>query len=166
LSGPGINIKTGDYLLAVNGVPLNTENLYSYFAKTAGRQIALSVNTIPILKDAKEFTVVPVSSEVNLRQQDWVETNRRKVDKLSNGKLAYVWLPNTGKAANKFQPLLFCPKGQKKEPSLMSDLIGTIADYITDVLSRDLLGYFNNPTGDQQAFTAPNAGLGTKSNDH
>jgi tricorn protease len=45
LSGPGINIKTGDYLLAVNGVPLNTEkNLYSYFAKTAGRQIALSVN--------------------------------------------------------------------------------------------------------------------------
>jgi tricorn protease len=41
----------------------------------------------------------------------------------------------------------------------MSDLImGTIADYITDVLSRDLLGYFNNPTGDQ-AFTAPNAGI-------
>jgi tricorn protease len=94
---------------------VNTEkNLYSYFAKTAGRQIALSVNNTPILKDAKEFTVVPVSSEVNLRQQDWVETNRRKVDKLSNGKLAYVWLPNTGRRLHKFQPLLFCPKGQKK----------------------------------------------------
>jgi tricorn protease len=61
LSGPGINIKTGDYLLAVNGVPFNTENLYSYFAKTAGRQIALSVNNYS--KGRKEFTVVPVSSE-------------------------------------------------------------------------------------------------------
>jgi hypothetical protein len=44
LSGPGINIKTGDYLLAVNGVLTQKKNLYSYFAKTAGRQIALSVN--------------------------------------------------------------------------------------------------------------------------
>jgi tricorn protease len=96
----------------VNGVPLNTEkNLYSYFAKTAGRQIALSVNNT-ILKDAKEFTVVPVSSEVNLRQQDWVETNRRKVDKLSNGKLAYVWLPNTGEATQ-ISTVTILPKDKK-----------------------------------------------------
>jgi hypothetical protein len=74
----------------------------------------------PILKDAKEFTVVP-GSEVNLRQQDWVETNRRKVDKLSNGKLAYVWLPNTGKAATQISTVTILR--QKKEPSLMSDLI-------------------------------------------
>jgi hypothetical protein len=105
----------------VNGVPLNTEkNLYSYFAKTAGRQIALSVNNT-YFKGRKEFTVVPVSSEVNLRQQDWVETNRRKVDKLSNGKLAYVWLPNTGEGATQISTVTIL--GQKKEPSLMSDLI-------------------------------------------
>jgi tricorn protease len=93
---------------------LTQKKTYSYFAKTAGRQIALSVNNTPILKDAKEFTVVPVSSEVNLRQQDWVETNRRKVDKLSNGKLAYVWLPNTGKAATQISTVTILPKRTKK----------------------------------------------------
>jgi hypothetical protein len=56
-----------------------------------------------------------------------------------------------GRRLHKFQPLLFCPK-EKKEPSLMSDLImGTDCRFITDV-SRDLLGYFNNPTGDQQVY--------------
>jgi tricorn protease len=96
----------------------------------------------------------------NLRQQDWVETNRRKVDKLSNGKLAYVWLPNTGKAATtNFNR--FAQKEQKKEPSLMSDLImGQIADYITDVLKE--LGYFNNPTGDQQHLRHLTQDLGKK----
>jgi tricorn protease len=61
-----------------------------------------------------------------------------------------------GRRLHKFQPLLFCPKGQKG--AIIDERFnhgGQIADYITDVLSRDLLGYFNNPTGDQQAFTAP-----------
>jgi tricorn protease len=162
LSGPGINIKTGDYLLAVNGAALNTEkNLYSYFAKTAGTQIALSISNTPVLKDAKEFTVVPVKSEFNLRQQDWVEMNRRKVDKLSNGKLAYVWLPNTGEGGYmNFNRYYFAQKDKKG--AIIDERFnhgGQIADYITDLLSRELLGYFNNPTGDQQAFTAPNAGI-------
>jgi tricorn protease len=88
-----------------------------------------------------------------------LKTNRRKVDKLSNGKLAYVWLPNTGKRYTNFNRYYFAQR--TKKGAIIDDLImGTIADYITDVLSRDLLGYFNNPTGDQQAFTAPNAGIG------
>ncbi|MEO6347845.1 MAG: PDZ domain-containing protein [Aquaticitalea sp.] len=162
LSGPGLNIKPGDYLLAVNGVPLNTDtNLYSYFAQTAGKQIAISINSVPDLKDAKEFTVIPVNSEYNLRQQDWVETNRRKVDELSNGKLAYVWLPNTGEGGyTNFNRYYFAQKDKKG--AIIDERFnhgGQIADYITDLLSRELLGYFNNPTGDKQAFTAPNAGI-------
>jgi tricorn protease len=98
-SGPGINIKTGD-LLAVNGVPLNTKICILILLKS--RKTNCTFCKQFILKDAKEFT--PVSSEVNLRQQDWVETNRRKVDKLSNGQ-AYVWLPQ--RWLHKFQPLLF-----------------------------------------------------------
>jgi tricorn protease len=86
-----------------------------------------------------------------------------EVDKLSNGKLAYVWLPNTGKAATQISTVTILPKRTKKGAIIDERFNhgGQIADYITDVLSRDLLGYFNNPTGDQQAFTAPQD-LGTK----
>lgn len=162
LSGPGIHVKEGDYLLAVNGVPLDTAtNLYSYFTQTAEKQITISTSTTPVLKDAKAFTVVPVSSEYNLRQQEWVESNRRKVDALSNGKLAYVWLPNTGDGgyAN-FNRYYFAQKDKKG--AIIDERFnhgGSIADYITDLLSRELLGYFNNPISDKQAFTAPNAGI-------
>jgi hypothetical protein len=69
LSGPGINIKT-DYLLAVNGVPLNTEKSVFLFCKNSRKTNCTFCKQYPILKDAKEFTVVSVSSEVNLRQ-DW-----------------------------------------------------------------------------------------------
>jgi tricorn protease len=75
--------------------------------------------------------------------------------------LAYVWLPNTGKAATQISTVTILPKRTKKGAIIDERFNhgGQIADYITDVLSRDLLGYFNNPTGDQQAFTAPNAGI-------
>ncbi len=162
LSGPGINIKPGDYLLAVNGVPLDiSTNLYSYFSQTAEKQITISTNSTPDLEGAKEFTVVPVSNEYNLRQQDWVENNRRKVDELSQGKLAYVWLPNTGEGGyNNFNRYYFAQKNKKG--AIIDERFnhgGSIADYITDLLSRELLGYFNNPTADKQPFTAPNAGI-------
>jgi tricorn protease len=162
LSGPGINVNPGDYLLAVNGTPVNTAvNLYSYFDQTAGKQITITVNSVPTMKDAKEITVVPVDSEYKLRQQDWVESNRRKVDALSQGKLAYVWLPNTGgEGYANFNRYYFAQKDKKG--AVIDERFnqgGFIADYIVDLLSRDLQGYFNNPVGTRQAFTAPNAGI-------
>ena len=162
LKGPGIEVKPGDYLLAVNGVMLDTAvNLYSYFDRTAGKQTRITVNTLPAVMDAKEFTVVPVDNEYMLRQQEWVESNRRKVDELSNGKLAYVWLPDTGGGgyAN-FNRYYFAQKDKKG--AVIDERFnhgGSIADYIVDLLSRDLLGYFNNPIGTKQPFTAPNAGI-------
>jgi len=162
LRGPGINVNAGDYLLAVNGVPLDTAiNLYSYFDHTAGKQTVITINLTPTEKGAKEVTVIPVESEENLRQQDWVETNRRNVDALSGGKLAYVWLPNTGgEGYANFNRYYFAQKNKKG--AIIDERFnhgGSIADYIVDLLSWDLLGYFNNPIGTKQAFTAPNAGI-------
>lgn len=162
LSGPGINVNEGDYLLAVNGVPLSTDiNLYSYFDQFAKTQITITTNTNPTQEGAKEFTVVPVASESKLRQYDWVESNRRKVDELSGGKLAYVWLPNTGQGGyNNFNRYYFAQKDKKG--AVVDERFnqgGSIADYIVDLLSRELLGYFNNPTDGRQPFTAPNAGI-------
>ena len=162
LSAPGLNVKPGDYLLAVNGVPLDTSiNLYSYFDQTSDKQISITINSNPTLEGAKELTVIPVGSEYKLRQHDWVEGNRRKVDELSDGKLAYVWLPNTGEGGySNFNRYYFAQKNKKG--AVIDERFnqgGSIADYIVDLLSRDLLGYFNNPIGEKQAFTAPNAGI-------
>ncbi|MCB0471558.1 MAG: protease, partial [Flavobacteriaceae bacterium] len=87
--------------------------------------------------------------------------NRKKVDELSGGKLAYVWLPNTGGGGyTEFNRYYFAQKDKKG--AIIDERFnhgGSIADYIVDLLSRKLLGYFNNPIGDKQPFTAPNAGI-------
>jgi tricorn protease len=162
LSGPGIDAREGDYLMAVGGVELNASmNPYSLFDRTAGKQTALTLNSQPKMKDARKVTVVPVDSEVALRRLDWVEGNRRKVDELSGGKLAYVWVPDTGGGGyTNFNRYYFAQKDKKG--AVIDERYnygGLIADYIVDLLSRELLGFFNNPLGDRQPWTAPNAAL-------
>jgi tricorn protease len=136
-------------------------NLYSLFDQTADKQTSITVNSMPTLDKAADVVVVPVRSEIQLRQYDWVEGNRRMVDKLSNGQLAYVWLPNTAEGGyTNFNRYYFAQK--HKKGAIIDERFnsgGSIADYIVDLLSRDLMGYFNNPVNDKQPFTAPNAGI-------
>ena len=97
LSGPGIDVNEGDYLLAVNGQPLRTnENIFSRFEHTVNKETVLTLSANARGDASREVKVYPIASEVGLRTHDWVESNRKKVDELSNGQLAYVWLPNTG----------------------------------------------------------------------
>ena len=96
LSGPGIAASEGDYLLAVDGVELSAaDNPYSLFDRTADRQTVLTLGAEPSFDEAREVTVVPIADETSLRRREWVDSNRRRVDELSDGRLAYVWLPNT-----------------------------------------------------------------------
>ena len=162
LSSPGIDVREGDYLLTVTGVELTDKmNLYSLFDQTAEKQITIKVNGKPSMDGAREVTVVPVKDETGLRRLAWIENNRRKVDEMSKGKLAYVWLPNTSVAGYKsFNRYYFAQKDKKG--AVIDERFnggGYIADYIVDLLSRELLGYFNNPVGDRQPFLAPNAAL-------
>src|SRR5215470_2152004 len=99
LSAPGIQVAEGDYILEVNGRPLAPPaNFYAAFEGTAGHQTLLRVNNSPSLEGSRLITVVPVPSDQGLRTRAWIEANRRRVDELSGGRLAYVWLPNTGGA--------------------------------------------------------------------
>lgn len=162
LSGPGIDVREGDFLLAVGGVELDADmNLYSLFDHAADKQTVITANDGPAMDGAREVTVVPVASETALRRCAWIENNRRKVDELSNGTLAYVWLPNTSVAGYRsFNRYYFAQK--EKKGAIIDERFnggGYIADYIIDLLSRELLGYFNNPVGDRQPFTAPNAAI-------
>jgi tricorn protease len=158
----GHPISVGDYILSVNGKELDTtKNFYSYFERTAGKQIFITVNSTTDFDAAKQITVVPVNNESALRQYDWVESNRRKVDELSSGQLAYVWIPNTGDGGyTNFNRYYFAQKDRKG--AIIDERFntgGSIADYIVDLLDRELMGYFNNPVEDKQSFTAPNAGI-------
>ena len=162
LSAPGLAVGTGDYLLAVNGISLKSKmNLYSVFEHTAGVQTTLTVNDSPRMDGAREITVVPVKDETQLRRRDWVESNRRKVGELSSGQLAYVWVPDTGQGGYTYFTRYYFAQQDKKGVVLDERYNhgGSIADYMVDVMSRKLLGYFNNPVGDKQPFTAPNAAI-------
>jgi len=162
LAVPGVDVRTGDYLVAINGVELKgTDNIYRLLDGTANRQIQISVNDKPSLDGARSYTVVPVGSEQALRTRAWVEANRRLVDQLSGGQLAYVYLPNTGQPGyTSFNRYYFSQ--QDKKGAIVDERYnggGSAADYIIDVLQRDFDGYFNNVAGDRYPFTSPAAGI-------
>src|SRR5947209_1630238 len=99
LTQPGVGVRASEYLLAARGRELHaTDNIYQVFEGTAGKAVALRVGPNPDGTGSREVTVVPVASEQGLRLLAWIEDNRRKVDQLSGGRVAYVYLPNTAGA--------------------------------------------------------------------
>jgi tricorn protease len=162
LAAPGANVAVGDYILAINGVELKApDNIYRLLDGTANRQTALAVNSTPAIAGARNVTVVPVANEQGLRTRAWVESNRRLVEKLSEGQLAYVYLPNTGQPGySSFNRYYFSQ--QEKKGVVVDERFnggGSAADYIIDVLGRDFDGYFNNVAGERYPFTSPSAGI-------
>jgi tricorn protease len=139
LTLPGINIVEGDYLLAVNGRELHAgDNIDSYLNGTAGKQTVLRVGKTAAGAEARDVTVVPVATEYGLRNLDWIDSNRRKVDALSGGTVAYVYMPNTGGAGySNFNRYFYA---QLDKQALVLDERynqgGLIADYIVNVLGQ------------------------------
>jgi tricorn protease len=142
LTQPGVNVKAGDYILAVNGRELHaSDNVYSFFEETAGKQVVLKVGANPGDKDSRDVTVVPVESEEHLRHLAWIEENRRRVDQATGGKVAYVHVPNTGGGGyTSFNRYFFSQVG--KEGAIIDERFnegGQLADYIVDYLRRPML---------------------------
>ena len=97
LTEPGVSVKQGDYLLAVNGQTLRVpENPYVLFENTAGENVTLTVNAKPSEDGAKRVVVKPISSEFRLRELDMIATNRHKVEEATKGRVGYVYLPDMG----------------------------------------------------------------------
>ncbi len=96
LAQPHLKVKVEDYLLAVNGTPITGNmNIYEAFQNLANKTVILSVGPNPDMKDSHDITVRTIPSEFELRHKAWVEHNMKLVDKLSDGKIGYVYLPNT-----------------------------------------------------------------------
>ncbi|PYT71937.1 MAG: protease [Acidobacteria bacterium] len=141
LTQPGVDVKVGDYLLEVEGRDVRPPaEVYSFFENTAGKQIKIRVGTNADGKDSREVTVVPLPSEFALRNRAWEEDNRRKVDELSGGKLAYVHVPDTAVGGwLNFNRFYFAQVG--KQAAVIDERYnhgGEVADYIIDMLKRPL----------------------------
>ena len=141
LTQPGVDVRVGDYLLEVNERDVRPPlEVYSFFEETAGKQIKIKVGPNPDGKDAREVTVVPVDNEFALRNRAWEEDNRRKVDELSGGKLAYVHVPDTAEGGyTNFNRFYFAQVN--KQGAIIDERYnhgGEIADYIIDMLKRPL----------------------------
>jgi len=162
LGQPGMDVKEGDFLVAIDGTPVAPPaNPYRLLEGTAGRTIEVSVNGRPGLEGARELTVEPVGNEGQLRSWAWIEGNRRKVEDLSGGRLAYVYLPNTGQGGYTYFNRMYFAQQDKKGAVLdeRNNGGGSAADYIIEVLDRELTGYFNSRTPSHKVFTQPMAAL-------
>lgn len=160
LTQPGVNVREGEYLLAVNGRELReTDNIYSFFEATAGRQVVIRVGPDPGGAGAREVTVIPLESEMRLRNLAWIEANRRKVDQLSGGRLAYVYLPDTAMGGyTSFNRYYFAQVG--RQGAVIDERFnsgGSQPDYILDYLRRPLLHYRTMREGED--ITGPLGGI-------
>lgn len=156
LTQPGVNVKAGEYLLSVNGRELKAaDNIYAAFEATAGKALQIEVGPNADGKGSRAVTVVPVEDEYGLRNLAWIEGNRRKVDELSGGRLAYVYLPDTGEGGyTSFNRYFFAQVG--KQGVVLDERYnggGSVADYMIDYLRRSFLNYFSTREGED--FTTP-----------
>jgi len=142
LTQPGVDVKEGEYLLAVNGREVHgTDNIYRFFLETAGQQTVLKVGPNPDGSSSREVTVVPVDSEEGLRNLAWIEGNRRKVEEMTGGRVAYVYLPDTSvQGYTSFNRYFFAQVG--KEAAVIDERFnhgGYLADFVVDYLRRPIL---------------------------
>ena len=150
LAPPGIGIVEGDYILAVNGTALDGgTNIYSLLAQTVGKQVTLLVNDTPERESAREIIVEPIASERILRLWNWIESNRKYVEEQTDGRVGYIYLPDTGAGGFTYFNRMFFSQVDK-EAMIIDERRnggGQAANYITDVLGRGYLGSWRDRDG-------------------
>jgi len=142
LMEPGLKVKAGDYLIAVNGQETRSDrDVYSYFQDLAGKLVTLKINSKPTTQGAWEITVKPANSEAGVRYLDWIHANRRKVEEATGGRIGYMHVPDTS-----FQGIIAFDKqftAQLDKDGIIVDERdnsgGQIPDFYTEKLKRQLL---------------------------
>ncbi|MFN7939390.1 MAG: PDZ domain-containing protein [Bryobacteraceae bacterium] len=150
LTQPGVNVKPGEYLLAVNGREVRTPaNVFSFFEGLAGKSVALRVGPNANGEGSREVTVVPIGNEAGLRNLAWIEGNRRKVDQMTGGKVAYVYMPDTAFGGyTAFNRYFYAQLG--KQAAIVDERFnagGLLATDIAEILNRKPLSAAANRAG-------------------
>jgi tricorn protease len=159
LTEVGINVKEGEYLIAINGKPTNKmKDMYEALVNTVGKQVKLKVNSKPTEKGAREVVVIPIESEQNLYYYNWVQKNIEKVNKATNGKVGYIHIPDMGRRGLNEFVKYFYPQLRKK--ALIIDVRGNgggnVSSMIIERLRREIamIGIARNtvPSPDPEAL--------------
>ncbi len=138
----GVDAKVGDYVLAINGEDVTTKrDIYEFLRHAGDGPVQLLLNSSPSVTGARKVTYRPVAAETNLIYMDWVEQKRRRVDELSNGRIAYMHLPDMGEAGIREFIKWYYPQ-LMKEAFLIDDRVnggGNISRMVIERLNRTLL---------------------------
>jgi tricorn protease len=145
LAEPGTEVKAGEYLLAVEGRPLAPpDNLFARFEATAGKLIEITVGPSADGTGSRTLKVVPIADESALRNRDWVEGNIRRVHEATNGRVAYVYVPNTTTLGHVYFKRYFFPQADK-DAIIVDERFnggGSVADYYLDWLRKPVSAYW------------------------
>jgi tricorn protease len=158
LTEPGLNVKTGDYILAINGNELRAPtDPGSLLLNSAGKQTTLRINSRPSDSGARDIVVVPVAHDAGLRYYNWVEKNRRYVEERSGGRVGYIHIPNMGaEGLNEFARTYY-PQ-VRKEALILDDRWnggGFVSEMIHERLNRKLSSL--SAARNKADFTYPDA---------
>ncbi|WP_353217176.1 PDZ domain-containing protein [Sandarakinorhabdus sp.] len=142
LAQPGLDVHAGDCITAIGGAAVRgNEDIQRHLEGTAGQAVTLGIVRGTVQRDV---TVVPIASEYALRNLTWIEDNRRRVDKMSGGKLGYVYLPNTGGGGfTSFNRYYFAQTD--RQGMVIDDRFnggGQAADYMIEVMNRRLINWW------------------------
>lgn len=164
LDQPGINVKEGDYILAVNGVPLTTaQEPYAAFQDLSEKTVELTYNSTPDWKGAKTVVVTTMEDEYRLRNLAWIEGNRKRVEEATNGEAGYIFVPSTGVDGQNELIRQFNAQWDKK--SLVIDERfnngGQIPDRFIELLNRKPLAFWAIRDGSKWPWP-PYANFGPK----
>ena len=165
LEEPGLKVEEGNFIVGVNGKELTaSDDPYQFLDGTSGIQTVLHISKTAVFDSAWKVTVKPIASENALRQRAWVEDNRRLVDSLSNGKLAYIWVPNTGNPGFvSFNRYYFAQ--QDKLGAVIDERFnggGLLDDYMVDLMTRTLRASITNEVPNGKPMRLPAGILGPK----
>ncbi|HEV8209719.1 MAG TPA: PDZ domain-containing protein [Vicinamibacterales bacterium] len=145
LDEPGVNVREGDYVLAVNGRPLDTKaDPWASFEDLGKKTVVLTVGSSPSAAGARQVVVTCLDNEIELRFRAWIEERRQIVDKATGGKAGYLYVQSTGTDAQ--NELMRQFMAQWKKDGLVIDERwnsgGQIPDRFIELLNRPVLSYW------------------------
>ena len=145
LAEPGVNVKEGEYILAVNGVPIDTkQDPWAAFQGLGNKSVILTVSSKPVMEGSRQVLAKTLTSEVELRYRAWIEERRQIVDKATGGNVGYIYVQSTGVAAQNELVQQFM--AQWKKDGLIIDERwnggGQIPDRFIELLNRPILAYW------------------------
>ncbi|HVN59142.1 MAG TPA: PDZ domain-containing protein [Bacteroidales bacterium] len=146
LTEQGVDVKEGDYIMKINGKDLTlSDNPYALLENLASKPVEITVSSTATLNDARKSLIKPISSELELRQLNWVNERRAMVDKLSGGRIGYIYVPNTSAEGNRelFHGMYTY---FDKEALIIDDRYnggGFIPDRMAELLNRRTLVYWH-----------------------